>query len=142
MTRAQEASIKQRLFVYGTLLCAELRYAVLRRPTEACAAQLRDYVCYRVKRAAYPGIVAMDGALTDGAIVDTLDAHDWAKLDDYESTMYQRERVIVTTSDARTLECHTYVVAPAYRYRLTGENWDYDTFKTRHLGRYLGALNA
>jgi hypothetical protein len=46
---------------------------------------------------------------------------------------YQRIGVDVTVAEDRLLAVETYVVAPAYRSRLSNESWDFKEFKEKHL---------
>ena len=50
-------------------------------------------------------------AITDGAILEGLTAHDLAILDEYEEvpTLYTRERIEVRTADDRKIECWIYL---------------------------------
>src|SRR5580658_4610725 len=96
------------LFVYGSLMNPAERLRLLGRPIDASPAHLPDYT--RGKRRYY-FVAKQSDAVTDGAILEGLTAHDLAILDQYEEvpTLYTRERIEVVAADARKIECWIYL---------------------------------
>jgi gamma-glutamylcyclotransferase (GGCT)/AIG2-like uncharacterized protein YtfP len=96
------------LFVYGTLVNSAERVLLLGRPVNASPAQLHGYARGE-KRFFF--VAKQAGAVTDGAILEGLTAHELAVLDDYEEVpkLYTRERVKVHAADGRKIECWIYL---------------------------------
>jgi len=128
------------LFVYGTLLAPELRYALLGRPFETTPAELDGYACFGVRQAPYPAITPVAGACTSGELISNLSASELDILDDYESAMYQRRIVTVRNAGGNDTAAFTYVIDESAAHRLSDEPWDYTTFRLHQLDRYLKAL--
>jgi len=83
------------LFVYGTLLDADVRALALGRPLEP--EQLRPARLKHMRRVyiaggLYPMVVPRRGAAVDGLLMTSLTDEDYAKLDVFEGADYGRER--------------------------------------------------
>lgn len=83
------------LFVYGTLMDADVRTLVIGRPLEAAQAQpailknmRRVYIAGRV----YPMVVPRRGDAVPGLLLSALSEEDFARLDAFEGGDYRRER--------------------------------------------------
>jgi gamma-glutamylcyclotransferase (GGCT)/AIG2-like uncharacterized protein YtfP len=98
----------QLLFVYGSLLNSAKRVLLLGRSINASPARLPNYARGRKR---FYFVAKQVDAITEGAILEGLTAHDLTKLDEYEEvpTLYTRERIEVVTSDARKIECWIYL---------------------------------
>ena len=98
----------QMLFVYGSLMNPAERFRLLGRPLDASPAQLCGYTRGRKR---YYFIARQADAVTDGAIVEGLTAHDLAILDQYEEVpkLYTRERTHVIAADGSKIECWIYL---------------------------------
>jgi gamma-glutamylcyclotransferase (GGCT)/AIG2-like uncharacterized protein YtfP len=96
------------LFVYGSLMNPAERLRLLGRPVDASPAHLRNYTRGKGR---YYFVAKLSDAVTDGAILEGLTAHDLAILDQYEEvpTLYTRERIEVVAADARKIECWIYL---------------------------------
>lgn len=96
------------LFVYGTLINPAERMRLLGRPIDAIPARLAGYAR---GHKSYYFVAKQADAITDGAILEGLSAHDLAILDQYEEvpTLYTRERIEVVAADARKIECWIYL---------------------------------
>jgi gamma-glutamylcyclotransferase (GGCT)/AIG2-like uncharacterized protein YtfP len=129
-----------RLFAYGTLLAPELLRSVVGRALEGQPAVLAGYVCYRVRRAAYPAIARQAQGLTHGSVFSGISLGEWQCLDDFESSMYERCLVEVTLADKSNTVVYTYVITEPNRSRLTCEPWEFEKFRQLHLKRYLGRM--
>jgi gamma-glutamylcyclotransferase (GGCT)/AIG2-like uncharacterized protein YtfP len=98
----------QLLFVYGSLMDPAERQRLLTRPIEAIPARLYGYARGRTR---YYFVAKEADAVTEGAILEGLSAHDLAILDDYEEIpkLYTRERIDVVATDGRKIECWIYL---------------------------------
>jgi gamma-glutamylcyclotransferase (GGCT)/AIG2-like uncharacterized protein YtfP len=96
------------LFVYGTLINPAERLRLLGRPIEASPARLPGYTRGRKR---YYFVAKLEDAVTDGAILEGLGAHDFEILDAYEEvpTLYTRERIEVVAADVSKIECWIYL---------------------------------
>ncbi len=91
------------LFVYGTLMDADVRRLVIGRPLETEQTQpatlknmRRVYIAGRV----YPMVVPRRGDSVEGLLLSGLSAEDYERLDDFEGGDYRRERQPVWLADA------------------------------------------
>jgi gamma-glutamylcyclotransferase (GGCT)/AIG2-like uncharacterized protein YtfP len=101
------------LFVYGSLLDAAHRAALLGREVAAAPARLAGY---ERRRARYFHIVAHAGAETAGLVLSGLSERDFAVLDRYEEVprLYTRARIeVADVSSGRTLRCWVYLPTAA-----------------------------
>ncbi len=98
------------LFVYGSLLDAAKREAILGHQVEVIEARLPGF---ERRRARYFYIVHAADAETAGAIMLNLTPEDWRCLDAYEEVphLYTREEIEVVTSDG-LLRCWVYLPTP------------------------------
>lgn len=126
-----------RLFAYGTLMMPAVLQAVCGSPRPLRPATLFDYARFRVRNHVFPGIVPAPGAATLGVLVDDIDAALWRRLDAFESDLYERRPVTVTTADADAVDAYAYVVPSHNRHILSGEAWSPAEFAARHLAAYL-----
>ena len=96
------------LFVYGSLMNPAERLRLLKRPIEASPARLPGYE--RGQRRSF-FVAPRVGAITDGAILEGLDAQDFAILDAYEEVprLYTRDRIEVLAADGRPINCWIYL---------------------------------
>jgi gamma-glutamylcyclotransferase (GGCT)/AIG2-like uncharacterized protein YtfP len=96
------------LFVYGSLMNPAERLRLLKRPIEASPARLLGYERGQKR---YFFVAPRAGAITDGAILEGLDAQDLAILDAYEEVprLYTRDRIEVLGADGRAVKCWIYL---------------------------------
>ncbi|MCS3904217.1 gamma-glutamylcyclotransferase (GGCT)/AIG2-like uncharacterized protein YtfP [Methylohalomonas lacus] len=115
------------VFVYGTLLDADLRCEVCGRSVPAAPARLPDYRRYRLRNLPYPGIVAEPGAEVVGQLLD-VDARTLAALDRYEDSCYER-RLLEVDSEAGRQRAYVYVIPQARRHLIDPRDWDLDRWR-------------
>lgn len=99
------------LFVYGTLMDAELRVALLGRDLPACDAHLDGFArVFPPHLAGYADIVPSDGERVDGVLLEQVDADSLSTLDTYEEVghLYDR-RPVEVTAGGRRVHCEAYV---------------------------------
>jgi gamma-glutamylcyclotransferase (GGCT)/AIG2-like uncharacterized protein YtfP len=100
------------LFVYGSLLDAAHRAALLGREVAGAPARLEGY---ERRRARYFYIVERASTDTPGLVLSGLCERDFAVLDRYEEApcLYTRVKVEVTSADGAPLRCWVYLPTPA-----------------------------
>jgi cation transport regulator ChaC len=100
------------LFVYGSLLDAARRVALLGREVAAVPARLRGY---KRRRGRYFYIVERASAETPGLVLSGLGERDFALLDRYEEVprLYTRVRVEVASAGGVALRCWIYLPTQA-----------------------------
>lgn len=116
------------LFVYGSLLFADVFRGVTHLQLDCEPALLAGFARYRVRGASYPAIVPEPGAETAGGVYRDLPAEAMEALDRFETAMYERRRVRVTLSDGRPRIVEAYVCTPAARHLLEPTPWNPDEF--------------
>jgi gamma-glutamylcyclotransferase (GGCT)/AIG2-like uncharacterized protein YtfP len=108
---ARDADGDGALFVYGSLLDAAHRAALLGREVAAAPARLEGYERWRGR---YFYIVGRAGGETPGLVLSGLGERDFAVLDRYEEVprLYTRIKVEVATGGAAALRCWVYLPTP------------------------------
>jgi gamma-glutamylcyclotransferase (GGCT)/AIG2-like uncharacterized protein YtfP len=96
------------LFVYGSLLDAPHRHALLGHEVDTIPARL---IGYERRRGRYFYVVRQAGAETAGLLLTGLAASDLARLDRYEEAprLYTREHATVVEATGRTIRCWVYL---------------------------------
>jgi gamma-glutamylcyclotransferase (GGCT)/AIG2-like uncharacterized protein YtfP len=125
------------VFCYGTLQFSEVMEKVTGRRFPGIEAVLANFARYRIKNAVYPGVIAEDGATTEGILYFEVDADSLHRLDAFEGTPYVRTRLPVHTLNGEKVIAEVYIVAEHHRAVLTGKPWDKLEFARRHLRRYF-----
>jgi gamma-glutamylcyclotransferase (GGCT)/AIG2-like uncharacterized protein YtfP len=102
------------LFVYGSLVDAAVREAVVGRRVETAVAMIRDY---ERGRGRYYYLRKRSGIATPGLILLNLTPRDFAMLDGYEEvpTLYTREKTEVTDGSGEALRCWVYMPTASVR---------------------------
>jgi gamma-glutamylcyclotransferase (GGCT)/AIG2-like uncharacterized protein YtfP len=102
------------LFVYGSLVDAARREAILGRRVETAAATIRDY---ERGRGRYYYLRKRSGVATSGLILLNLTPRDFAILDRYEEvpTLYTREKAEVTDGSGEMVRCWVYMPTVSVR---------------------------
>ena len=100
------------LFVYGSLLDAAHRAALLGREVAAASARLEGY---ERRRGRYFYVVERAGVATPGLVLRGLGENDFAVLDRYEQVprLYTRVKVDVTSAGGAALRCWVYLPTPS-----------------------------
>ncbi len=131
------------LFVYGTLMSAEVLQGLLHRVPSHRPALLRGYARWTVKRATFPAILRAAAAdSVDGIVLDGLSARELRCLDFYEDEAY--ERLAVSVECMRTkerIDACTYVwPSPLERLVDVGSAWNYDEWRRLHMGSFVPSV--
>lgn len=131
-----------RLFTYGTLMVPQVMSAVCGASFPAEKAVLTGYRRYGIKNKAFPAIVKENGAHTDGLLYSGISRKAIERLDAFEGDIYCRKKVKVTLTGDCAVCCLTYVLKDQHRHLLSGNPWNEDQFRDRHLAGYLASLVA
>jgi gamma-glutamylcyclotransferase (GGCT)/AIG2-like uncharacterized protein YtfP len=131
-----------RLFTYGTLMVPEVMSAVCRTSFPAEKAVLAGFSRYGIKNEVFPAIIEKNGARTDGLLYRGISRKAIERLDAFEGDIYCRKEVKVTLTDGCEVCCLTYVLKDQHRHLLSGNLWNVDLFRDRHLAAYLARLYA
>lgn len=127
------------LFAYGTLELA----AVLERVTGASfrsqAAVLPGFARYRLAAQPYPAIIFDREQSVTGTLYFDLQADAFARLDAYESDIYERFELGVTVGNV-ALAAQCYVLRPECQHLLSSAAWDREEFEQNQLAAYLARL--
>lgn len=130
------------LFAYGSLMCPDIMAAVSTLAREGHQAVLPGYRRLLVRGEQYPGVIPDPDTSVAGVVYHDITAEGWARLDRFEGAMYERAPVAVAYDDGGSDLVCCYLFRPAYRDRLTSEDWDFSAFlrkgKTIFLNQYCG----
>lgn len=99
------------LFVYGSLQLPEVLSIVIGHIPQMILAQAPGWKACRLPGVHYPGLIANQGSLTTGIVLQGIDAKNLAALDDFEGTQYNRESITVYFPDDTSAIVDTYVLA-------------------------------
>lgn len=106
-------------------------------------ATLHGFAVYRVADGLYPVMVEAEASdLVDGVVYLNLDEKSLAKLDEYESGLYERWEVEALARDGERLACQAYVLPATRRESASDEAWDREWFQREALGEYLRTMGS
>ncbi len=125
------------IFTYGTLMIADVMYAVTTRKFRFVEAILRGYARFTVKGESYPGIIPVTDAVTEGIIYFDVDELSLERLDEFEGDLYQRTPILVETVGEEILNAETYVIKPEHRNYMSSKGWDVNKFTKTYLETFL-----
>jgi gamma-glutamylcyclotransferase (GGCT)/AIG2-like uncharacterized protein YtfP len=125
------------VFVYGTLTVPRVMRAVTGREFDLLPASLPGYACFRVRGAAYPGVVESEGGVTPGFVCVGVDTALLARLDRFEGRVYERRRVTVRVEPDERREAWAWVIRPEHRSLLSNEPWNRERFVRHDLPSFL-----
>lgn len=119
------------VFTYGSLMFAEIWQIVVGREFETVEGVVTGYSVLRVRRGAYPGMIATPTQeVVRGLVYLDVDAASIARLDRFEGRFYERLSLAVACSDGRHRTADAYVVPERNRRGLTAEPWTASEFVT------------
>lgn len=108
------------LFVYGTLLSAQIRARVLGRAAPVLTARLTGYRRLTLAGRHYPGLVRAHQGEVTGLLVEGLGRADLQQLDRYEGQEYRRRLLRVDTSSGPR---QAWVYLPRPGVPVSGRPW-------------------
>jgi len=129
------------LFAYGTLMIPQIWDRVAGRPAASLPATLAGYAVFTARGDVYPVMVrASANDVVHGIAYVDLDDATFARLDEYESELYNRVAVEVKLESGAPLRCEAYVLAGERRHKASDSPWDQSRFEREDLNRYLDKL--
>ncbi|HEU5161128.1 MAG TPA: gamma-glutamylcyclotransferase family protein [Streptosporangiaceae bacterium] len=139
MTRRRDrppARWPESLFVYGTLLFADIVRALIGRVPDRTAASAAGWRAAALPGLAYPGLVRAPGATADGLLLTGLTPAEWQVIDAFENGGYDLAEVALV--DGRSGWAYTWAadIAPL------PEDWSAEEFAVRHLADYVARCAA
>jgi gamma-glutamylcyclotransferase (GGCT)/AIG2-like uncharacterized protein YtfP len=127
------------LFVYGTLLDAEVMRTVAGADHVSEPSTLSGYVRRRVSGEVYPAIVERPGASVSGLTYLDVSPASFARLDRFEGALYERRMVVTQGARTARLPAYAYVLSPAATARLSEEAWSLEAFQRDGKARFVRA---
>jgi gamma-glutamylcyclotransferase (GGCT)/AIG2-like uncharacterized protein YtfP len=117
------------VFTYGTLMFPEVWQAVVGREFATVEGGVRGFSIYRVRDAAFPGIISTgDTNSVRGVVYLDVDEPSVARLDVFEDDFYERQSISIACDDGSLRDAHAYIVPVRNRSVLTDERWDRERF--------------
>lgn len=132
-----------RFFFYGTLMDADVRYAVLERFDAAATVEpavLEGYRRVLVRGRSYPVALPRRGHRIDGVLARGLSAANFSRLTRFEGDEYQPIECAVSLKSGRTLPAWTYVGSPLAAPTVLG--WKLETWQRRHKTAFLRRIGS
>jgi len=136
---APEEAVGEAVFTYGSLEFGDVMEAVTGRRFDSCAAVLDGHRRRLLQGRVYPAIVPHRGERTEGTLYSAIDPGSLALLDAFESDLYARLTVRVTTLEGREHSAWAWVLQPAFGELLSIVEWDRDHFIREHHATFLEA---
>ncbi len=129
---SDEYDPEMHVFTYGSLMFPEIWRVVVGRESATIEGTVSGYSVYRVRRGAYPGMIASVAEdVVCGLVYLDVDSDSIARLDRFEGRFYERHTVEVTCMDGQPRVADAYVVPKRHTYRLTLEPWSAEEFVAR-----------
>src|SRR5262245_25048677 len=111
------------VFTYGSLMFPEVWRIVAGREFRTVEGVVSGYSIFRVKDAAYPGIVADAGSVVRGLVYLDVDPQSLARLDTFEGEFYVRLSLPINCQDGDCRAADAYTIPDRNRHVLTAEPW-------------------
>ena len=127
-------------FTYGSLEFAAVMRAVTGRSFAHERARLDGWVRLRIRGAEYPGIRPRRGASTPGTLWRGVDPESAARMDAFESSLYERRSLPVRSAAGESLDALVYAIRPEHYGELSHEPWDKARFARESLAAFAGAI--
>ena len=131
--------MSDRLFVYGTLQFPAVMRAVAGRLPDRHPAVLEHHACYLASHGRFPGLVAATGDHTTGLLYLGVDAVMLRRLDEFESSLFER-RLMTVSRGARRERAWVYLLAASQQHLLGDTRFDVGHFEREELPRWLTRL--
>eukprot|EP01041_Mallomonas_annulata_P012920 gene12920-27253_t len=123
------------LFVYGSLMAAQVRISVINRPGITAPAFLPNYHRYKVVNEVYPAILPLPGAGVNGLLLKEVSDLELALLDQFEEGYDRLKLNVQIPSTKETVEAFSYVWA-GDKSRLEG-TWDFEKDFEKHMESFI-----
>jgi hypothetical protein len=127
------------LFVYGTLLLPEIRYALLNRNPEVRNAILKDYsvteFCRNNQKMEYPILKYCPDEQANGLLLNGLSEKEMKIISHYEGDDYQIKILNVSANNS-IVKAKVFMYKYPERIKI-GTSWDIDGFSKYYLKNYV-----
>ena len=124
------------LFVYGTLMDADIMGRVTGSAYQSQEATLQEYSRRTVRGEVYPAIIKQSGCSVDGVVYFNISLVDIERLDKFEGSLYERIEVEVIFNNGERVSSQTYVISTKSAHQLSNDNWSYDNFLAKHKNQF------
>ena len=125
------SAVVDALFACGTLEAPAVLRAVAGRAAPGEPARLRGYAALCVRGADYPGLLAREGAVTEGTLYRGLASREFARIDAYEGALYVCRSLDVETHAGARCEARVYLLREGEEHQLDLQPWDRAAFLAR-----------
>jgi gamma-glutamylcyclotransferase (GGCT)/AIG2-like uncharacterized protein YtfP len=126
------------VFVYGTLLLAEIQRLITGKVFPSRPATLFGYRRGLVRGETYPSVEPDEGSTVEGLLLSGVDANSLRRLDAYEGQSYVRIQVPVRDETSGQLTtCWLWRLRPEVGAEITREAFDLALFVQRDLPAFL-----
>ena len=132
--------MRDRLFVYGSLMNDEVTDCLLGVKLNKQPAVLNDYRRVAVADGSYPAIFPCEGDSVEGLLVSGLTLGQWAMLDEFEGEQYQLDAVSVVLAGQSAVDCYAYAFRPECYEFLSDSIWSNEVFRREHMLIFLEGL--
>lgn len=129
------------LFVYGTLLNAEILQCLLGYQPARTEATIVGYQRFAVRDDVFPAVRAVDNKRVEGLLLHQLSVTDLALLDQFEGELYTRIETTALVNDS-DVACYLYVLKKAYYHWLDDTDWCNQQFRRDTLDDYIAMLES
>jgi len=129
-------------FTYGSLMWADIMARVCGGVLPSEAARLPGHSRHPVRGEDYPGLRPAEGGVVDGRLYRGIAAAQWARLDAFEGSDYERVPVTVELSDGRAETACVYRFRAELVARLLPGDWDPQLFESEGRERFLARYAA
>jgi gamma-glutamylcyclotransferase (GGCT)/AIG2-like uncharacterized protein YtfP len=117
------------VFTYGSLMFPEVWRIVVGREFQTVEGTLAGHSIFRVRDAAFPGIIAASSeCVVRGLVYLDVDAASVARLDRFEDDFYARLSLPIECRDGQCRNADAYTVPEKNRHVLTDELWTAENF--------------
>ena len=124
------------LFVYGTLLNAEILECLLGYLPERSTAKVNGFQRLAVRDDVFPAVRPSSEFSVEGLLLTDLSGQDVRRLDEFEGEFYSRADAIAETNLGASA-CQLYVLKEAYYHWLDVVDWSNEEFRRNVLDDYL-----
>jgi gamma-glutamylcyclotransferase (GGCT)/AIG2-like uncharacterized protein YtfP len=128
------------IFTYGSLMYDRVWSRVVTQTYQKKTGAVQSFQRLKVKNEQYPGLIKGDGDV-EGVVYFDISARDFARLDNFEGKLYQREEVNAICADGILAPAFVYVIRDEFKEILNGE-WSKEEFEREGLAefeaRYVG----
>lgn len=145
MTGSGDTAGRASLFLFGTLMDADVMARVLARPSAGpvgAPAWLEGYRRERAAGASYPVLLPDPRGTVEGRLLRSCSARDLARIDHFESEEYRAVPHRARTADGIRHTASVYLALEVAYLAASGEPWDLDAWRQAHKEELLAACDG